>query len=155
MEEMKQIEGKIKKIVQKEKNHLVFLEDKTMLSGWGECPKELVEGELYKFDYVKNGDWLNYKKYEKIMPDGRMKVPVETIEDKPNSQLKPASEYKVPTNPNQPAITLGQAYNQACEEARFFQHITLDTKPEAAKDHLKKLTKKHFENLQELQQELL
>ena len=55
-----EIIGKVKNIVAKTNNHLVFLEDKTMLSAFGSAKIE--EGKTYKFQCTKNGIYVNYDK---------------------------------------------------------------------------------------------
>ena len=74
-----EIIGKVKNIVPKTNNHLVFLEDKdkTMLSAFG-SNKVLKEGKTYKFQCTKNGDFINYDK----------KKVVEVFEDGPQLEVK-------------------------------------------------------------------
>ncbi len=107
-----EFEGKVSKIVPKEKNHFVHLEDKRMVSGWGSCPDDLVEGELYLFSGKKNGEFFNYDKYEKRTEKNK-EIPVEEIEDKSTKteeSMKKVHQHqkRIITNSE------GQAFGLAC-----------------------------------------
>lgn len=124
---------------------------------------EFFEGDYLQFVVEQNGKYYNFKNPVMIT-----EASPEIKEEKVQSTSSPTSTpslvsvpasvpqvSKVPVDSRQAAITLGQAYNQACEHSRFYQYVTSDTSEEAEKEYLKKLTKKHFKILQELQQEVL
>ena len=56
--------GKITKIWQNPKNHVVELEDGQRVSQFGSAPEELTEGSVVEFYYETKGEFKNYGQYK-------------------------------------------------------------------------------------------
>src|SRR3990167_7808951 len=100
------VTGNVKKIWQNDKNHVIVLEDDFRLSGFGECPQGLVEGESYTFDYTKKDKWNNYKSFRKpgeAAPPDLKKLAEKATREFKNSELGTS-----------PDSAFGMCFNNAC-----------------------------------------